>query len=103
MRTNEMKQRATETVRRARLSGELGIAVHEGYASSRAEGIEETLGDVVPGVSVLAGRAAGRIVLVTDQQVHIFEGPRFDRPKRRIASHPRGPEVLRFDGQKLAF
>src|SRR5437588_5409773 len=44
-----------------------------------------------------------RIVLVTDQNVYLFQGPRFDRPKTQLGKISVGPDVLPYDGAKLTF
>jgi hypothetical protein len=102
MNEDEMQRRAEATVKAAGLSGEHGLAVHEGFATARAGSVDGALGDVIPGVSALLG-GSRRIVLVTDGNVYVFQGRRFDRPGTRLGSYPVGPAVISFDGAKLSF
>jgi hypothetical protein len=97
-----MPRKAAQTAKSAGISGERGVAVVEGMASARAGAFDDTLGDLIPGVSLLVNRAR-RIVLVTDQNVYLFHGPRYDRPGARLGSYPLKHEVMSFDGKKLSF
>jgi hypothetical protein len=68
--------------------------------------LDQTLGRSFPKEQPrLASRVnlACRIVLVTDQNVYLFQGPRYDRPGARLAAYPLGREVMSFDGKKLRF
>jgi hypothetical protein len=97
-----MREKADSTVDRAGIVGERGIAVHEGFGSSRANTFDETVGDVIPGASLLVSRAR-RIVLVTDKNVRVFQGRRFDRPGARLATYEIDPRVMSFNGERLVF
>jgi hypothetical protein len=102
MSTNEMEQKAAETVRRSGITGERGLAVTVGFASSGTATLEDVLGDVIPGVSVLIG-GASRVVLVTERNVYLFKGRRFDRPGALLGSYQIEPGVMSFDGKKVSF
>ena len=102
MSRDETQQKADTTVKRAGIVGERGIAVHEGFGSSRASTFDEAVGDVIPGASLFVTRAR-RIVLVTDKNVVVFQGRRFDRPGARLGIYPIDPRVMSFDGEKLSF
>jgi hypothetical protein len=102
MKLEEMQRRADGTLKAANIAGERGLVVHEGFATARAKMLEDTVGDVIPGASLLLNRAR-RIVLVSDQNVYIFQGPRFDRPAVRLGAFPVRPEVMSFDRTRLTF
>ena len=94
--------KADETLKRADIHGEHGLAVEEGLATSRAQSFDDTAGDIVPGAGMLVNRAR-RIVVVTDQHVHLLQGRRYDRPRERVGTYDVGPHVMTFDGEKLTF
>lgn len=101
MNTGELQQNAAETVKRAGITGERGLAVQEGMASSGANKFEDTAGDLIPGASMLASRAR-RTVLVTDHRIRLFKG-RPHKPGTLLGTYEREPGVLWFDGDKLTF
>jgi hypothetical protein len=92
--------RAAKTVKRAGLEGERGVVVVEGMASSGAGAFDDTVGDIVPGSSMLVNRSR-RVVLVTDRHVYVFRGRRYDRPGKRLGVFPVGPQAMSFDGSKV--
>jgi hypothetical protein len=102
MNRTELQRMARAAVQSAGITGESGIAVHEGFASSRANNLDDALGDVIPGVSLLLN-GARRIVLVTDQNVYLFKGRRFDRLGPRLGAYRVDAGVMSFDGKKLTF
>jgi hypothetical protein len=59
-------------LKRAGISGERGLVVHEGVSSAAGQ-FGEFAGDVIPGAELLLGKSR-RIVVVTDHNVHLFEG-----------------------------
>jgi hypothetical protein len=97
-----MSNNPQSTVAAAGLTGETGRSVHVGMATQRAQSLDDTLGDVIPGFSSFLG-GARRIVLVTDRGVHLFRGRRFDRPEGLLGSYKLGEDKLVFDGAKLSF
>jgi hypothetical protein len=97
-----MSNDAQTTVDRAELAGERGLCVQIGMATKKAQGLDDTLGDVIPGVSALLG-SARRIVLVTDTAVHLYRGRRADRPEAPLGVYPLGDTEILFDGAKLVF
>ena len=97
-----MSSDAQRTVEAAGLSNERGLSVQVGMATRKAQNLDDTLGDVIPGVSALLG-SARRIVLVTDRAIHLYRGRRADRPETRLGSYPLGGAEVVFDGAKLAF
>jgi hypothetical protein len=102
MNPAELQRMARDAVQSAGITGESGIAVHEGFASSRANTLEDAFGDVIPGASLLLN-GARRVVLVTDQNVYLFKGRRFDRLGPRLGVYRVDPSVMSFDGKKLTF
>jgi hypothetical protein len=102
MSANELRQKANETVGQAGIAGERGLAVQVGFKSSSAGTFDDVLGDVIPGASMLVN-GARRVVLVTDRNVHLFRGPRYDRPRERLGTWGTGPTAMSFDGKKVTF
>lgn len=98
----ELQHNAAATVRAAGIEGEQGVAVQEGFGSRAARAFDDTVGMVIPGASVFV-RGAQRIVLVTDSNVYLLRGHRFDKPQARLAAYPISPEVMSFDGAKVTF
>jgi hypothetical protein len=101
MARRESSRSAGAMVQRVGIRGETGIALGEGFASSRASTFDDTLGDVIPGASALVS-GARRIVLVTDRNVYLFKGSH-DRPGEQLAVYQISPAVMSFNGTHLTF
>jgi hypothetical protein len=102
MTPEEIQRRAEATLKATNIAGERGLVVHEGFTTARAKSLDDFVGDVIPGASLLLNRAR-RIVLVTDRNVYVFQGPRFDRPTVRLGAFPTGSEAMSFDRTRLTF
>ena len=102
MSTSAMSRKAAETIKRAGIADKRGVVVVEGFASSGAETFDDTIGDLIPGASLLVS-GARRVVLVTDRNVYLFKGRRFDQPGARLGCYPIEPGVLSFDGREVSF
>jgi hypothetical protein len=98
---DDLQRKASETVQRAGIDGERGVAVHEGFATRGALSFDDTVGMTIPGASLLVG-GSRRIILVTDRNVHLFQGRRFDKPRSRLGCYPLTSTVMSFDGERVA-
>lgn len=102
MTADATREKAKECAKRAGVAGEEPLALVDGPATSGAGWTDDTLGDLVPGLSSLLSEK-WRLVLVTDAQVHLFKGKKPTKPGARLASYPLGPGVMDFDGRRLTF
>jgi hypothetical protein len=101
---DEMGARAAVALRQAGVTGEVGLAVAEGFATSRAQGVEDLLGDVIPGASALV-KGSKRVVVVTAKSIYLLRGTRYDKVAERIKAYPLGgaEAVMTYDGKAIRF
>jgi hypothetical protein len=93
-------KQANVRAKHAGITDERALAMEQGYTSKRADTFDTLTFDVVPGASLLI-RKALRTVIVTDKNVHLFQGNRLSKEGARLGTYPVEEGVIRYQRGRL--